>query len=313
MSKERELNNLFSSDDYKHVLEFYNKFKDREALIQWGVNRQNSPANIHIVNGNSEIVIIIPTANYKGEYARRCREIFKGFKIVFVDSGGINPYFRYSRNCNIGIKAALKYQSKWIIVANDDLKQIDDLSLLRSELQKIDNKNIKAVFSTGFSNRAYLFARRRFTKLFYIIKSRVMAKRQGLTPNEYMMIYKRYLNLCKKFKVIYFPMPHKFLNRLFFKKVQPLLANDFFWILSSEFCNKLKGKVFDETFLFDCEDADLSLCIKPKERTVITFRIAPRYKFGGGTAGKTLSREFRSLYGLICLNKFYQQGKYTQI
>ena len=120
---DEKLNNLFISKNLEDIIKFYSYFKTAEELIVWSKRRPHGRAKIYEVSGDKEIIVVIPTADYNGEYAKNCREnIFNGLQMAFVDSGEKgDPYFNYSRNCNIGIEHALKYNPKWIILSNDDV------------------------------------------------------------------------------------------------------------------------------------------------------------------------------------------------
>ena len=60
-------------------MEFYKSFENREQLIRWMRERPKGVANIREVEGGKEIIVVIPTADFNGKYARECREnIFKG-------------------------------------------------------------------------------------------------------------------------------------------------------------------------------------------------------------------------------------------
>src|SRR5579875_2537075 len=81
-------NNYFMSDDPKKIIEFYNGFENRDQLIEWMKARPKGVATIHEVEGDKDIIVVIPTADFNGKYAKECREnIFKGLHIVFVESG----------------------------------------------------------------------------------------------------------------------------------------------------------------------------------------------------------------------------------
>ena len=116
-------NNYFTSDDPNKIIEFYNGFENRDQLIQWMRERPKGIANIHEFEGDKDIIVVIPTADFDGKYARECRDnIFKGLHIIFVESGEVpDPYFNYAHNCNVGISKAMKYNPKWIILSNDDI------------------------------------------------------------------------------------------------------------------------------------------------------------------------------------------------
>ena len=102
--------------------------------------RPKGTAYIHEVEGNKVIVVVIPTADFNGKYARECREnIFKGLHLIFVESAGIpDPYFNYAHNCNIGISKAMEYNPKWVILSNDDMKKIDDVEVLVRSLKSLE-------------------------------------------------------------------------------------------------------------------------------------------------------------------------------
>ncbi|WP_077076265.1 hypothetical protein [Cuniculiplasma divulgatum] len=89
-------------------------------------------STIHEVEREKDIVVVIPTADFNGKFAIDCREsIFKGLHIIFVESSGRGDfYFSIAHNFNIGIKKAMKYNPKWVVVSNDDMHKIDDLNKL---------------------------------------------------------------------------------------------------------------------------------------------------------------------------------------
>ena len=99
-------NNYFISNDQNKIIDFYKGFKNRDQLIQWMRERPKGVANILEVEGDKDIIVVIPTADFNGKYAKECRKnIFKGLHIVFVESGGREDfYFNYAHNCNVGIR-----------------------------------------------------------------------------------------------------------------------------------------------------------------------------------------------------------------
>lgn len=149
MVKSEKLNSLYNSKNVEDLIKFYNNFSTREELIAWSKNRPKGRANIYTVNGKKDIVIVIPTIDRQSKCAKNCaNSIFKGQQIVFVESGKDDPYFNYARNCNIGLKYALKYNPKWIVLSNDDMRKVDDfkiltkfISRLKSDVDLIVSKN----------------------------------------------------------------------------------------------------------------------------------------------------------------------------
>jgi hypothetical protein len=133
-------NSYFTSEDPNKILEFYNGFESRDQLIQWMRERPKGVANIHEVEGDKDIIVVIPTADFNGKYARECREnVFKGLHIIFVESGGKGDfYFNFARNCNIGLKRAMEYNPNWIVVSNDDMNKVDEPARLVENLRKLE-------------------------------------------------------------------------------------------------------------------------------------------------------------------------------
>jgi len=137
------LNNLFMSNDPKDILRFYDYFENRDQLIKW--MKERPKGNYRIVEFNNEendIIVVIPTMDINGKFAKTCRdEIFKGLHIIFVESGMGNYYFNYAHNCNAGIKKAMEYNPKWIILLNDDMYKIHDIKVLKNELDNLNKKH----------------------------------------------------------------------------------------------------------------------------------------------------------------------------
>ena len=59
-------NNYFTSDDPNKIIEFYNGFENRDQLIQWMRERPKGSATIHEVEGDKDIIVVIPTADFSG-------------------------------------------------------------------------------------------------------------------------------------------------------------------------------------------------------------------------------------------------------
>ena len=142
-------NNYFTSEDSDKIIEFYKGFDNREQLINWMRERPKGSSTIHEVEGEKDIVIVITTADFDGKYAIDCRKsIFKGLHIIFVESGGRGDfYFNYAHNCNVGIRKAMEYNPKWVVVSNDDVYKIDDISILQKQLEFVNDKKIDTVFT----------------------------------------------------------------------------------------------------------------------------------------------------------------------
>ncbi|MEM0136682.1 MAG: hypothetical protein QXU18_15885 [Thermoplasmatales archaeon] len=277
-------NNYFTSDDPEKIIEFYNSFENRDQLIQWMKERPKGRAKIIEVEGDKEIIVVIPTAYFNGKYAKECREnIFKGLHIVFVESGfPKDPYFNYAHNCNVGIKKAMEYKPKWIILSNDDMYKIDDIGVLRNDLESIDSKVVSVVF-TEFSEYHSVYnkvTRRNWIEKKYLI---LRNKTYGKTINL----------LLDKFNV------NVIIVRNFgFRKY--LTARGYSYVDFIDFCvfsyNFLNANtyLFDENFINQKEDSDFSLFISTNK--IISAKT--QYKIGdmiGSALGTGLNRVLRSI------------------
>lgn len=287
-------NNLFTSNNPDKVIEFYNSFESRDQLIQWMKERPKGVSHIHEVEGNKDIIVVIPTADYEGKYARNCRDnIFKGIHMIFVESGeNPDPYFNYSHNCNVGIRKALEYNPKWVVVSNDDMNKIDDISILVNALSNLDNKNLTMVLtnSASYHSIPVKFAEPR--KIFYAFM-KIRGKQ-----------YRVKLTLWNKFKIKFFLPSRGILWDIFYKKGVDCYSIASFGIFSTEFLKLFiedEGNLFDERFINATEDIDLSLklTIGRADYDFVNYNI-DNYK--NGTLGGTFSKELRDIAGDVLLN-----------
>ena len=286
-------NNYFTSDDPNKIIEFYNGFENRDQLVQWMKERPKGVANIHEVDGDKEIIVVIPTADFNGKYARECRDnIFKGMHIIFVESGEVpDPYFNYAHNCNVGIKKAMEYSPKWVVVSNDDMYKIDDVEMLKRELNKINYKQVSAVFTTP--------------SIYHSVP--VKLAEPSLIFNLYMRTTKQNrirAKLWKKFNVRLFLPPIGLIWSILYRKGIPCFSISAFGIFSAiflrDFLNENNG-LFDELFITATEDIDLSLKIAfvKDDFKFINYKIGDLIN---GTVGSSFSKLLRDLAGDTLLN-----------
>ena len=286
-------NNYFTSDDPKKIIEFYNGFENRDQLIQWMKERPKGVANIHEVNGDKDVIVVITTSDFNGKYAKECREnIFKGLHMVFVESAEIpDPYFSDGHNFNVGIKKAMEYNPKWVVVSTEDMVKIDSADTLKHQLLALDNKKYDAVF-TKPSNYHSSPERISQRNLLYDIYCRVTNKNYGRAS----------LKMFNKFEIKYFisPILGKY-SRLFKEGYQFLEIQDF-GIYSSEWISRMNGEVHDEIFISAAEDTDISLRLSFNRNpiAIIDYKIGdspPGFFLGNGT-----QRGLRTIAGLTYLN-----------
>jgi len=292
-------NNLFTSNDPRKIMEFYDGFHSRDELIEWMKERPKGVPWIREVSGQKDIIVVIPTADFNGKYAKECRDnIFKGLHLIFVESGGKNDfYFNFAHYVNTGIKKALEYNPKWIIYSGDDMYKIDDVEQLRISLSAIP-ENVDVVYAVSpenrFSDPTYIG---RPTFIYGILN--FIRGKKGIPKN----IQKKF-HLDLEIISDFFIKP-RFLKPLVkFLIVRPLKKNSTFihissfGIFSSKFIKNSEGQIFDEVYINANEDIDLSYRISTQ--SINTTQI--NYKIGdliGKTLGLGIDRYLRGISGSV--------------
>ena len=293
-------NNYFTSRDSKKIREFYKGFKNRDQLIQWMEERPKGVPIIHEVEGDKKIIVVIPTAELDGKYAKECREsIFKGLHIIFVESSGKNDfYFNFSHFVNAGIRKAMEYDPKWIIYSGDDVIKIDSPEVLIAKLNPIDNKKIMSVFTKqGFyhSIPTGLITQRKIigyiiTSIYAVIKGTI-----GIQIKNH--------RIWEKYNIKWsLGAKNGLFSKLAYKEFKPFILTATFGIFSSEYCKINAGNVLDETFINGCEDWDVSIKLNKLPYEIIDYKIS---ELAGSTLGnlKDYNRNTRNILNMAYLNK----------
>ena len=300
-------NNYFTSEDSDKIIEFYKGFDNREQLINWMRERPKGSSNIREIEGEKDIVVVIPTADFYGKYAIDCREsIFKGLHIIFVESGGrVDFYFNYAHNCNVGIRKAMEYKPKWVVVSGDDMYRLDDVSVLKKELKNISNSDFSMILANPHKKGLYV------SKDMAVIKVRGILKLFRKKLHSWIELPKELPRYTKKINfhfTEYDPNSFKFNLGKFFLGYKLILFSNMnaFGILSGEFLKNFKEGVFDETFINGFEDIDLSLKLELMDKfDYIKYNIAG---YEGSTLGnkndpvKFRSRHLRDIANYIYIN-----------
>lgn len=240
-------NNYLTSDNPHKIFEFYNGFDNREQLIRWMKERPKGVSKIHEVEGDKDIIVVIPTQDFNGKYAIECREsIFKGLHIIFVESGK-DFYFNYAHNCNVGIRKAMEYIPKWIVVSNDDMYKIDDIKKLIDSLKKLPYNERIIVFSCNeglYHSRSVLvsFRTNRRKIMLYLINK----------------FERKRLILENKFKIKYILGTTSGINKFIYKPKLKIRYTGSFSVFSIGLIKKYETAVFDEVYINGAEDIDQS-------------------------------------------------------
>lgn len=292
-------NNLLMSSDPNKIIEFCDGFENTDQLIQWMKERPKGAAYLREVEGDKDIVVVIPTADFNGNNATECKEnIFKGLHMIFVESGEIPDfYFNGAHNVNLGLKNALKYNPKWILFSNDDMYKIDEPSTLLIELKKQGHNADILLTNTG----TYHSIKMNICRL--NIVGRVL---QMVIPKVSLTLLSnrlRLLILARKLNVDYDVRFNNFsIWNLFFRKVGEFVNVGSFCIFNKEFVEKMGGMIYDETFINGAEDIDLSFRIKNGGLKIskINYKIGD---FIGSSLNRGGTRPFREVCNHLYLGK----------
>ncbi len=299
-------NNLFISNEIEDVIKFYDSFQNRDDLIEWMKERPRGATYIHEVEGDRGIIVVIPTADFNGLNARECREnIFNGLHIIFVESGEIpDPYFNYAHSCNVGIKKAMEYKPKWVILSNDDMYGVDGIEKLESELSSLSG-DIQVVFAKSpehrFGIKSYIGKSTVIYSIFNVIrgKPRLPSKVSKWIKPPIEIISEYYVRNDVVLKIVQTLLVKPVVKHAYFNLIMS------FGIFAGKFIAERGGKLLDETYINGNEDVDISFTIslghiKSEE---IDYKI-------GDLVGKGLGLgRGRYLRGLAGAAYFYEKHK----
>ena len=281
-------NNDFTSHDTSRVSEFFDGFNNNIQLIDWMKARPKGNFRIREIEGDKDIIVVIPTADYNSEYAKNCRErIFKGLQIIFVESGQSNLFFNYAHNCNAGIKKAMEYDPTWIVLSNDDMVEIDRVQTLIDNLDAIFPKKKTIVFSQGRLNVGN------------IVPFGVNTNRRKL----FMTIFNNYtralIKFEQKFEIKFLVEGNKFPLKYLTKHRCSYRAISDFSILSADVFKEFPN-FYDDTFVNGGEDiyASLNIYYAGINYRVINYLID---SIGGASIGSK-GRMLKDILNLTYLN-----------
>jgi hypothetical protein len=274
-------NNLFTSNNVNKILEFYNSFENKGQLLQWIRERPTGASKIYEVNGDKNIIVVIPTADFNGKYAKECREnIFKGLHIIFVESGRNNFYFNYAHNCNVGIKKAMEYNPKWIIISNDDMIKVDSIEKLVIELKAYNENKEACVFINEGTYHST-----------YALLSRPTLRRKAalfIKGN----INRKLLSIEKKFKINFVIGSIYHIYRFIYNN-QKIRYGGSFTILNKSLVAKLGFKVFNENFINGMEDIYLAYVLKKTKVNIYNINYSIKDIIGGTIGPYNIIRRLR--------------------
>ena len=299
-------NNLFNSSSLQDLFRFYYSFPSRTALLNWLRERPCGNTTSYEYEGDKDFIVVIPTSDIQSDLAIFCREtIFKGLHIIFVESARPkDPYFNYAHSCNEGFKLALKYNPKWIILSNDDIKSSESVDKLKSELVKLKD-DVLVAFTEDTSYLSHTFEIRKLNKLgkgLTKISSVLTKYFKSETIKQYALYYKFQID----FSPFYSPPKKISKGNIFYRKIITALVPGPFSAYRPSFIQEMSGKLFDEIFLNGFEDTWLALTLFEKGVKIglIDYKIIP---LGGMSLGKGRMRYLREIPSLVLYNSYVKK------
>ena len=281
----------------QQILRFYEEFKNYSSLIRWIQSVKKKEPKIIVKKSKiTNVVAVIPT-----RYAKNIGGLKKKYgniSLVIATNQKDEGHFNYAYSINKAINEALKMKPFWLIIANDDIKDVGKISYLIRILDSIDNKRVDVVFPDYATKYPYthkvILVRYRFYSglLLRIIRKKTFVK---------------YL-LHKKYGIKIFAQPSSWRERIVFKKIYSFTNVGDFSIISSNFIKKNGGKLFDDTFLNGNEDTEVSLKFKTNRIKHIDYKMDCGY--GGNSLGHDQERFLRDIATQCYIYHKYLKRKY---
>ncbi len=275
---------LYTSPDPADIARFYDWFQSPQQLVDWMRSRPRGRGEIHEWGGDSEVTVVIPTADVNSEYSRNSRRTFEGLTIVFVDSGRRDPYFNYATNSNRGILHALRQHSpKWIVLSNDDMVKVDPPSVLVDGLSTLDHRKTVLVHTdppTGYHSYEICI---------------VKPKRIRNTLYRLVEPFSLRLRLYRRLQVEYDVGPLQGIFSTLYTKVKRFRLTGSLTILSAHYAAKVGAKVFDETYINSVEDVDLCYRLSGHPESIASVKYRIGDIVGGTIGGFSKTRSLREI------------------
>ncbi|MCG3109465.1 hypothetical protein L3N51_01757 [Metallosphaera sp. J1] len=283
-----EIEKLFrgSPGDVERI---YSTFS-RDEIIEWMKGRPSADMRFVEVEGDSEIVVVVPTADASGKLASRTREHFQGLHIIFVESRG--PLFNYARSVNAGVNEALKFKPKWVVISNDDLTRVESVSKLRDQLDSVTGVDLVMASPSSYHTYHVLLMD---PKPWFVTGMGVFGKLTGLAPAK---VYGKLLKFRERLGVRFVTMIESMVGpmaRFAGKSYRVLNAGSFAVI-------RPRRSPLDETFINSHEDLVLSMTSR---YAVINYGIEEQR---GASLGFGEARFVRTFVNEIYLNYLLEKG-----
>ncbi len=291
-------NYLYLSERKQDLLRFYDSFASASDLVAWMRNRPRGESNILRVSGeNDDIVVVIPTMSVNNNFAKTCLKIFKGFELIFVESGVGNRYFNFAHNCNVGFRYVLdNLNPSWIVYSNDDMYSIDSPKTLENELGNIRGE--PSIVFAGLNSHYHSYVSRFLQPSYaHYLMSRIIGGSMRVS-----------VDLQRKFGIDYLPvwdgkvdLKTKLSRKILQRKIASVINSGSFGIFNYGYVRKVSGNVYDDTFITGLEDIDLSIRAAKEgiAYSFINYQIGDRV---GQSSPSGISRYLKNMANYAYLN-----------
>ena len=326
MDRDRET--FYEKLNLENFLDFYNSFESVKELIGFMRSRKSPEIRTFKVQSDTEtqIVAVIPTKSTESEHVKVLTEKLKGINIILVESRG--PFFNFSLSMNAGIKEAIRLNSKFIMLSNDDIFPLDSVKTLQKAIME-KNVDYDLFVPRIMNDHSYLspnqtiYTQSWLTK--HIVSSNVMSFVNHFRVSESprtllgkLKIYRssdilKYIVLRDQDPI--FKKDHgkliSHIMELSVKKInKPLIEITNVQPVSIIRTEILKYEKFDESFVNGGEDTDLSIRLAIKGIKV--GELEERFQnIGGYSLGNTIERILKNTIPEVLilgykLNQYFQ-------
>jgi len=282
------LNVLLMSSRAEDVVSFLDHFAARDQLVEWLTQRPRDEPRVRVVDGDASVAtVVIPTANSSGLLATRCvTEIFPGVKTILVEGKyGEDGHFNLPHNINVGLSLAAKGPSPWIVIASDDMIRMDGVEVLVSGLNAVDSTKYDTLFTEPDGVYHSMWSK---------LGPPSLARRLYWSSNRFGRLA---LAAERKFGVKVMDSFAKGWRALLGGRGYRHLSIASFGIVSRDFVRVSSGRPFNESFIAEAFDVELSLRLTrdPARYSFVRYRI-------GEDVGATLGMGFRRRLTVVAAN-----------
>jgi hypothetical protein len=190
LARQDRLEQLFSSNDPRAVLRFFDEIRDPSDFLQFSNSRPRARIAIHKINfdklvGHPDLIVVVPTANIESQLVQNLARQLSPLPMVVVESSG--KFFNFSVSMNLGISVALQYGPEHVMISNDDVIPVSSAQSVIETVQA--NRDCDVIVpgvqtpQCSYTGRFYILLENALTRLATTLASE-FTKGLGLAPVE---------------------------------------------------------------------------------------------------------------------------------